>query len=146
MKKYTVLLITLICISTLIGCGKSTSNEKEQAKITGDFVVIVRDIIPDYCLDNTTPTVAVVTLFQDSPFTIYVGEEMASQLEINEFYSFKIEEQEIGKIDKESFDKDDLDPRSALPLYNLKIKSIEKVTVDEYGLDSINLIYEAVEE
>ena len=145
MKKYIVLLITLICISTLIGCGKSTSKEKVQAKITGDFVVMVRDIIPDYCLDNTRPTVVVVTLFQDSPFTIYVGEEMASQLEINELYNFKIEEQEIGMIDKESFDKDKLDPKIVLPLYDLKIKSIEKVTIDEYGLDSINLIYEAVE-
>lgn len=45
---------------------------------------MVRDIIPNYCLDDTTPTVAVLTLFQDSLFTIYVGEEMESQLVINE--------------------------------------------------------------
>ena len=146
MKKYTVLLLTLICISTLSGCGKSISKENVQTKITGDFVVMVRDIIPDYCLDNITPTVAVVTLFQDGPFTIYVGEEMASQLEKNELYKFTIEEQEIGMIDKESFDKDYLDPKSVLPLYNLKIKSIEKAPDEEAGLDSIHLIYEAVDE
>lgn len=52
----------------------------ESCTIGGSFTATVRDVIPDYCLDDTTPLVAVVTEFQSQPFTVYVGEELGKKL------------------------------------------------------------------
>ena len=69
--------------------------ESKKTIVRGSFTVSVRDVIPDYCLDDTTPTVAVVTQYQDNPFTMYVGEEIGRQLEIGKTYVFTIEPREV---------------------------------------------------
>ena len=61
-----------------------------KTTVSGSFTVEVRDVIPDYCLDDITPSVAIVTEFQSYPFTLYVGEEIGSQLEIGKVYVFTI--------------------------------------------------------
>lgn len=111
------------------------------AKLTGSFAVTVRDIIPDYCLDDVTPVVAVVTCFQDVPFTVYVGEEMASQMIVGEQYVFEIEETDIGEIPQETFDSYPPSPEAAVPLYHLQIANIRIAEEEEWGLDSIHLQY-----
>mgnify|MGYP006922408958 CR=1 FL=1 len=46
--------------------------------------------MPDYGLDDTTPRVAVVTLFQLPPFTLPVG-ELAPELTVGETYVFTLD-------------------------------------------------------
>lgn len=83
----------------LVGCGKSEGtktfgNEEAQTNsttVSGSFTVEVIDVIPDYCFDDVTPCVAIVAEFQSYPFTLFVGEEIGSQLKAGEIYVFDIE-------------------------------------------------------
>lgn len=139
MKKRMGLSVIVLSLFMLVGCDSSVT-----AKISGYFAVIVREIIPDYCLDDVTPTVAVVTLFQQEPFTVYVGEEIASQLEIGKQYIFNIREKNIGEITKEEFEKPYIEPVIALNKYNLIIDSVRLADEGEWGLDSVFLEYSII--
>ena len=75
MKKLIKIIILLALSLCVISCGKSEINEVgatieedvSRTIISGEFTVGVRDVIPDYCLDNVTPCVALVTEFQSYP-------------------------------------------------------------------------------
>ncbi len=69
------------------------ASEGVSVSIKGSFVGTVRYLIPDYCMDDTTLSIAVVTPFQSCPFTIYVG-ELAKQLVEDQTYVFEIQEKE----------------------------------------------------
>ena len=69
---------------------RNTPPNEIKTTVSGSFTVGVRDVIPDFCFDDVTPNVAVVTEFQNYPFTIFVGEEIGSQLEVGEVYVFTI--------------------------------------------------------
>lgn len=118
--------------------------ETVSVNISGDFTVTVRALIPDYTGDDFTPRVAVVTLFQDTPFTVYVGEEFADALEVGKHYVFEIKEQEIGKIKKEDFEINNPEPKVMLPTYHLQVVSIREAKTDEIGLESNHLQFEKV--
>lgn len=120
--------------------GNSTVAE-EKATISGSFTVIVRDVIPDYTLDDTTPTVAVVTQFQGSPFTLYVGEEIGRQLEKDEAYVFTIQAFEVAGT-KEALQKKTL--ASIVQEYATKFTVVDFRVAEEHetGVDSLNLIIE----
>ena len=73
-------LLLLLAVLLLCSCGVQDTPAPdpqpapaESCTIGGSFTATVRDVIPDYCLDDTTPLVAVVTEFQSQPFTVYVG-------------------------------------------------------------------------
>ena len=70
--------------------SKTQSENFTGATVSGSFSVCVRKVIPDYCFDEVTPNVAVVTEFQSQPFTIFVGEKIGSQLKNDEIYVFTI--------------------------------------------------------
>lgn len=111
------------------------------ARLTGSFTVTVREVIPDYCLDDVTPAVAVVTCFQDKPFTVYLGEEMAAHLTVGEQYVFEIADTDIGELPKEIFQSVMPSPEIVIPTYSLRIFGIRKAEEEEWGLDSIHLQY-----
>lgn len=67
-----------------------TAPETVRTAVGGTFSATVRGLMPDYCLDDTTPRVAVVTIFQSPPFTLPVG-ELAPELTVGETYVFTIE-------------------------------------------------------
>lgn len=108
MKKYILSFVILLSLTSIVACNQSeptqnseqhTSTQTEQSNseentiqstVSGSFTVSVRSVIPDYCYDDKTPTVAVVTEFQSYPFTMYVGEEIAEQLEPDNTYVFTI--------------------------------------------------------
>lgn len=80
-------LLLLLAVLLLCSCGVQDTPAPdpqpapaESCTIGGSFTATVRDVIPDYCLDDTTPLVAVVTEFQSQPFTVYVGEELGKKL------------------------------------------------------------------
>lgn len=144
MKKICMLAGVLIFALCGVSCAP-VAEKTVHAKLTGNFAVTVREVIPDYCMDDFTPTVAVVTCFQDDPFTVYLGAEMASGLEIGEQYVFEIEETDIGEITREKLEGYPPSPEIVIPLYQLQIADIRPAEDEEWGLDSVHLQYEEVE-
>ncbi len=128
---------------------KETLKDYEEAtiptKVVGGFSATVRDIIPDYCLDFTTPQVAVVTCFQDSPFTISIGEGRAKELTIGETYYFEFKETEIGQLTEKEFNNGWADPREVLERYGVPIETIRLAEEDELGLESLKVRFEVVD-
>lgn len=109
MKKIILLFLVIFSTMVMSACSKqdteidkteevlitqheemNTQQNDIKTTVSGSFTVGVRDVIPDYSSDNLTPNVAVVTEFQSYPFTIFVGEEIGSQLEAGEVYVFTI--------------------------------------------------------
>jgi hypothetical protein len=116
-----------------------------HARIEGAFVATVRDLIPNYTLDNTTPNCAILTCFQCGPFILEVGEDMASQLEKGETYLFQIQAKDIGEITQTDFDAG---PSLvlAMHLYNISISDFRVADESETGLSSPNLTYQRIQE
>ena len=147
LKLFTILVLSL-CIA---GCGKSKTSEVDAIKeedtsrtrIRGEFTVGVRDVIPDYCYDDVTPCVALVTEFQSYPFTIYVGDEIGSQLQKGNQYVFSIEPIEVN-YSVEELQKMNL---SSLvwEIGELKIIGFRLAKEEELGLSSLQLSFTEVE-
>lgn len=142
-KRLIALMLVIMMVALIIGCSqknldKEIDKNEINAQITGAFVVTIRDIIPDYCLDNFTPQVAVVTQFQDSPFTMYLGEKFINKVEIGKTYVIEIDTLEIGKINKEELGIF-VSPLIAFEKYGAKIKGIRLATEEEIGITDINI-------
>lgn len=163
MKKMIVFVFAMVCVLSLMGCSNenmNTTNDTEnntemvketeenmvlvadenQSIVSGSFTVGVRDVIPDYCLDDFTPNVAVVTEFQSYPFTMYVGEEIGRQLEVGQVYVFTIEPVVVD-YPKEYLEKMEL---SSLvwELPGFKITDFRLAEDEELGLASLRLTIE----
>lgn len=164
MKKMITFIFTMICVLSLVACRNENTNivndtesntieieqesiedlvlsaDENQSIVSGSFTVGVRDVIPDYCLDDFTPNVAVVTEFQSYPFTVYVGEEIGRQLEIGQVYVFTIEPIVVD-FPKEYLEKLEL---SSLvwDLPGFKITDFRLANDDELGLASLRLTIE----
>ena len=159
MKKLTTLIMALLCGMALTGCSNEDANsapldttvptnsvviENEatpaSTTVSGSFTVCVRDVIPDYVFDDTTPAVAVVTEFQDYPFTIFVGGEIGKELVTGENYVFTIAPVVVDAA-KEDLEKKDISSLlQELPQY--KITDFRLATADELGLESRNFTFE----
>lgn len=159
MKKF-ILVFGLISIILVIGACSNQDIEQireeteisEEHKVTdmlasniettvsGSFTVCVRDVIPDYCLDGVTLNVAIVTEFQSYPFTLFVGEEIGSQLEIGEIYVFTIKPMVVDYT-KEYLKGLNL---SSLvwELPQMEITDFRLANEDELGLESLRLTIE----
>lgn len=137
MKKTIVLIIMFVCLFTLSGCNKTNN---ETVTISGSFTVGVRKVIPDYCFDDVTPNIAVVTEFQSYPFTIFVGEEIGRQLKVGEVYVFTIEPI-VVESSKEYLEKLNL---SSLvwELPDFEITDFRLANENELGLESLRLTIE----
>jgi len=140
-KRFVIL---ILCIILCIFAGCSNKPETVNAKIEGSFCVMVRDVIPDYCLDDFTPQVAIVTEFQSSPYTVYLGEDLASKVEPGKAYVFTIESKEIGEISEDLLDNY-INPVKALYEYNARIESIRPAEKEEWGLEGPILKYVIIE-
>ena len=144
MKKYisAMMLVLVLCIA---GCGQNRENEEMvKTLVSGEFTVGVRDVIPDYCLDDVTPSVAVVTEFQSYPFTIFVGQEIGSQLEIGKQYVFSIQPFEV------EYSVEELQEMAlssiAWDLSGFRITGCRLATEEEMGLESKQLQFDPIEE
>ncbi len=131
MRKGLVLLVSLMCVLALVGCGK---DNKKQAMLTGSFTAQVRGVIPDYVMDEK-PRIAIVTEFHGFPFLIHVGTEIGSQLVEGEIYVFTFEPMPVN------YSKEDLDSVS-LKAMNEKsrgfvITDFRLANEDEIGLSSL---------
>ena len=143
LKIFTIVALFL-CIA---GCNKSEvdvaiGEATSRTTISGEFTVGVRDVIPDYCFDDVTPCIALVTEFQSYPFTIYVGEEIGSQLQKENQYVFSIEPIEVN-YSIEELQKMNL---SSLvwEIGELKITGFRLAKEEELGLSSLQLTFTEV--
>lgn len=165
--KRNILLMLVIMSLSLCACGNQNDTEYEQSPtalsneqldtqvqsevypqeksctISGSFTVSVREVIPDYCLDDSTPNVAVVTEFQSYPFTMFVGEEIGKkliekQIECN-IYVFTIEPIEVN-WSKE--DVQNMNLSSIMWEFPIRITDCRLANENEYGLDSLCLTIE----
>ena len=84
----------------------------------GTFAATVRELMPDYCLDTTTPRVAVVTRFQLSPFILPVG-ELAPELTVGETYLFTVTSPGDVEVDPARYQAGSLPVEEAVACYNL---------------------------
>ena len=114
--------------------------------VSGTFAARVRDLIPDYVLDSETPRVAVVTLFQSPPFTIWTG-ELTKHLEAGETYVFEVEMSRYDIITRQEYESGTLlNPEAAFSMYpSLYISNFRPAEESDWGLDSVHLAYEACE-
>lgn len=162
------LLLLLLVVVSLCACGKQDNTEpepsqpeilneqadtqnqievqpqEERCTISGSFTVSVHEVIPDYCMDDSTPNVAVVTEFQSYPFTIFVGEEIGNQLmeeqgESGNVYVFTIEPMEVN-CSKE--DVQDMALSSIVWEFPIKITDCRLAKESELGLESLRLTIE----
>ena len=167
MKKGLSLFAAVLVFLSLTGCGRSeeeyqqacmerdalrlelqelqNSVEAEEPDtvhvlLSGTFTATVRGLIPDYVTDDTTPAMAVVTLFQCPPFLIYTG-EFTEQLEAGETYVFEIRPEEL-EITAEEYEINAPDPELVFPKYNLRLAGFRESTESDWGLDSVHLAYE----
>ena len=112
----------------------------EKTTVSGSFTVCVRDVIPDYCMDDVTKNVAVVTEFQSNPFTVFVGEEIANQLEIGQNYVFTINPIKVDEA------KEDLEEMSLASLVwelpGFEVAEFRLANENELGLESLTLTIE----
>lgn len=159
MKKYIISFLLISAMMVMSVCSKQDmegnkaetfiSTEQEEMNtpasdikttVSGSFTVGVRDVIPDYCLDDVTPSVAVVTEFQSYPFTMFVGEEIGSQLEVGEVYVFTIKPMVVD------YSKDYLESLNLSSLVwelpDFEITDFRLADEDELGLESLCLTIE----
>ena len=125
--------------------AQEASPDTVLVKLKGDFTATVRALIPDYVTDYETPRMAVVSLFQSTPFTIYTG-EFTKQLEAGETYVFEVEMRSFEEISREEYESGSLlDPEVALDMYHLHISGFRPAEEKDCGLDSVHLEYELYE-
>ncbi len=161
MKRLLSLLCIFTCILSLTGCNRITQEQYDAVcaerddlraelaaiennpeelvtvDVGGSFVACVRHVIPDYCLDGTTPRVAVVTIFQGGPFVVRV-DDLADQLEIDRIYRFVLETRHNVTITRSEYEKGWLWPEVGIPMYNLGVASVRPAKESELGLDGVH--------
>lgn len=135
--------LSLICLTIyMAGCGKTEAVDTEESTtpsttISGSFTATFRDIIPDYCFDDVTPCVAVVSDFQSYPYTVFVGEELGAQLQPGEVYVFSIEPVTV------KYSKEELEGLYTSSLVweipGLRVIDARPAEDDELGLSSLYL-------
>ncbi|MBD5543170.1 MAG: hypothetical protein HDR01_02700 [Lachnospiraceae bacterium] len=162
-RSLCTVLMAVFLLAACSACGRNASDQYDEgyqkgyedgrtsvnkeltgnAVICGSFTATVREVIPDYVLDDTTPQVAVVTLFQESPFTIFVGEELGKTLETGQIYTFEVAEINVEEVRASHMEQTYLGPVTAISKYQLKIDSIRPVVKEEWGLECNRLSIEA---
>ena len=115
--------------------------EHMRVNISGEFTATVRELLPDYTLNAETLQVAVVTQFQDGPFTIFVG-SLAAELEVGKTYNFAIVPEENVEIATEDYAAGVPSPEVAVPLYRLRISGASPAGEEDWGLAGRGLQWE----
>ena len=162
--------ITLLLLLLLPGCGgvsredydaavqerdalreeleelKSQAPDTVEARVRGSFTATVRALIPDYVSDGETPRMALVTLFQSTPFTLFGVD--TDRLETGETYVFEVEMDRFQNITREEYESGSLlTPEIILPMYHpyIRISGFRPAEERDCGLDSVHLEYELCE-
>ena len=125
---------------------QAKSPDTVTVKVTGEFTATVRALIPDYVSDGETPRMALVTLFQSTPFTLFGVD--TDRLETGETYVFEVEMNQCQDITREEYESGSLlTPEIILPMYHpyIRISGFRPAEEKDCGLDSVHLEYELYE-
>ena len=126
--------------------AQEASPDTVTVKVKGEFTATVWELIPDYVTDYETPRMAVVSLFQGTPFTIDTG-ELTKHLEEGETCVFEVEMSRYDIITRQEYESGTLlNPEAAFSMYpSLYISTFRPAEESDWGLDSVHLAYEACE-
>jgi len=147
MRKFVSIIVGFVLTVCLVGCGKaegietlgSTEVQTKSTVVSGSFTVEVIDVIPDYCFDDVTPCVAIVSEFQSYPFTLFVGEEIGSQLKAGEIYVFDIEPITVN-YPKETLAQLNLSS-IVWELSDFQVIDVRLAEENELGMESLQLTF-----
>ena len=103
--------------------------------LKGSFTATVRALI-----DYDVPYMAVVNLFQSTPFFLCTG-EFTEQLEVGETYVFEIETRENIEIPISDYASGYPDPVD-IEWHDLQVADFRVAEEADCGLDSCHLVYE----
>ena len=123
---------------------KSRTPDMVEAKVKGSFTATVRALIPDYVSDYETPRMALVTLFQSAPFTLFGVD--TERLEAGKTYVFEVEMDRCQNITREEYESGSLlTPEIIFPMYHpyIRISGCRPAEERDCGLESVHLMYEA---
>lgn len=148
------IIVVIICLTMFTGCNQYSSKETDiqndnqliNVGIEGGFVATVRGIIPDYCLDDKTPQVLILTEFQSGPFLVYAGQDISEKIYIGDMYYFEIVNKDVGFVTQDEYNKGIPVTETAIVLYNLRINSFRQPEDNEIGFESPSLSYYKVGE
>lgn len=166
MKKGILIVLSCLMLWMLTGCTSNESlkeeNEKLQEEIatlketiqqfdvdpdvqdvqlSGDFTVSVYQICSDYETMDPEYRLLVVSLFQGRPFLLRVTNDVASQLEIDEAYTFTIDD----TITVKNVINNNVEIDNILSNNSEKISFVGAAKEDECGLNSDRIQREVIE-
>ena len=158
MKKRATIVLGLVLILTLVGCGnnaqssdahnaeyeegyaagyeagyhdgeeQATGNEKHFAQFSGSFTATVEQLLPDYYA-LPGKTVAVVHFFQDRPFLLHFQKDLTGEFIEGTAYVFEFETFEVELPDDEE------NPDISDYMYSINVTSYRVAEDDELGLE-----------
>lgn len=159
MKGLAVSCLAALLLVSFTACGSDSKGQQDDGqettakaelvntRVTGEITLSVKGFEPDYVLDDTSPTMAVVRPFQGVPFFLrqdYTVSDKLPALEEGKTYVFVIEEKYIGKLTREQFEAGCPKPAVAIELFDLQFKEIREAKEDEMGTGQGNLIFEEI--
>lgn len=148
MKRFLVLVLAIVMVVCLMGCNNTDSGDdnasvNEAAKVYNldvSFTATVDELIDDPNSEEDVPRYAVVRHFQSGPVLVDVG-EVAKTLEEDASYTFVMEQkQNVTMLEGKAYELDTL-----IPLYDLKVKSVDAPVEGQTGLDAVKIEYTEVE-
>ena len=149
MKKLLVLVLVIVLAVCFIGCQSTDGDNKDDTvnqeqktyNLDVSFTAIVDELIDDPNLGEDVPRYAVVRPFQSGPVLVDVGPAIAKTLEEDVAYTFVMEQKsEVKMIEGKAYDLD-----AVIPLYDLKVKSVDAPVEGQMGADAVKIEYTEVE-
>ena len=158
MKKMATIVLGLMLVLTLVGCGNNaqssdehnaeyeegyaagyeagyndgkqqmTESQKHFAQFSGSFTATVEHLLPDYYA-LPGKTVAVVHFFQDRPFLLHFQKDLTGELIEGTAYVFEFETFEVELPDDEE------NPNISDYMYSINVTSYRVAEDDELGLE-----------
>ena len=159
MKKIIAIVLCLVLVLSLVGCGNNdqssdthdtnyeegytagyeagyhdgkqqmTENKKCFAQFSGAFTATVEQLLPDYYA-LPGKTIAVVHFFQDRPFLLHFQKDLTGELMEGTSYVFEFETFEVELPDDEE------NPDISDYMYSINVTSYRVAEDDELGSDS----------
>ena len=167
MKKIIAIVLYLVLIFSLVGCGNNdqssdthdtnyeegytagyeagyndgkqqmTEYKKCFARFSGAFTATVEQLLPDYCA-LPGKTVAVVHFFQTAPFLLRFQEDMTGKLVEGTVYVFEFKTFEV------EIPTDEKNPDISDYMYSIDVTNYRVAEDSELGLDSITPTVEII--
>ena len=159
MKKRATIVLCLVLVLTLVGCGNKTQssdmhnaeyeegytagyeagyhdgeqqmteNKRRFAQFSGSFTATVEQLLPDYYA-LPGKTIAVVHFFQDQPFLLRFQKDLTGELVEGTAYVFEFETFEVELPEAEE------NPDISDYMYSINVTGYRVAEDDELGLES----------